>query len=319
MYFYVFLQPEVFQEAAADGEDAAQNVAGIPGGFLQNCFLAVYEDDRWGSAVKETLESWPADMNRKRVTQILVQLRKHNRFLYCIVPDYEGGRPDLECVFEQAGTVGLDLIVVIATEGSRPAPSGVEVATRRTYQGTAFEPRRSVVHGKTCHPGEMDETAFMDLHFAKALKYATEIHICDRVCGRHHLADNFRYTVRTLMTWLGSLLTMPENCKIVFHFGQPDGQGVHFVLHEINSFRRGGLSRTQVVVNFYDESLPDPTLPHQRFILTDQIALNVDRGLDFLNPQTQRCRDTYVNYQSPDEAQRLLNSYSSGRVSSYVI
>lgn len=319
MYYYVFLQPEVFEEAAADGEDATQNVAGMLGGFLQNCFLAVFQDDRWGTTVKEGLESWPSDMNRKRVTSILVQLRKHNRFLYCIAPDYQGRKTDLDCVFEQADSVGLDLTVVISSEGERTAPAGIEVSTRRTYQGTAFEPRRSAVNGRTCQPGEMDETDFMEFHFAKALKYATEIHICDRVCGRKHFMENFRYTVRRLMAWLGSALAMPENCRIIFHFGQPDGQGVSFVLDEIKSFRRGRLSRTVIEVNFYDQSLPDPALPHQRFIRTDQVALNVDRGLDFLDPQTQRCRDTYINYQNPEEAQRLLNSYSSGRVSSHVI
>lgn len=53
--------------------------------------------------------------------------------------------------------------------------------------------------------------------------------------------------------------------------------------------------------------------------LQTQVALDVDRGLDFLDRATRRCRDTYINYQNPEEAQRLLNSYSSGRVSSHVI
>ena len=58
MYFNVFVQPEVFDEAAVDGIDAAQNISGILTGFLQNCFLLVFEDNRWEMIVKEKLENW---------------------------------------------------------------------------------------------------------------------------------------------------------------------------------------------------------------------------------------------------------------------
>ena len=116
------------------------------------------------------------------------------------------------------------------------------------------------------------------------------------------------------MTWLGTVLNDPENCRIVFHLGEPKGEGKDFVLQELSSYKKGPLSKTLIEACFYDESLPNPTLPHQRFILTDQVALDVDRGLDFLNKTTRKCRDTYVNYQNPADAQRLLQSYSSGCV-----
>jgi len=77
------------------------------------------------------------------------------------------------------------------------------------------------------------------------------------------------------------------------------------------------LSEALTEVHFYGEGLPDPRLPHQRFILTDQVALNVDRGLDFFDRNTQKCRDTYVNYQKPEEAQRLLDGFAPGRTSSH--
>ena len=126
MYFYVFLQPEMFEEAQADGEDATQNIASILNGFLQNCFVAVFEDDRWGTAVKEKLEIWPETMTRRRVKSILVQLKKRNRIIYNLVPDYNSKKPDIDCVFEQAHSVSLDLLMVIASEGDRAAPPELE-------------------------------------------------------------------------------------------------------------------------------------------------------------------------------------------------
>jgi hypothetical protein len=321
VYFYVFLQPEVFEETAADGDDAIQNLAGILTGFLQNCFLAVFEDDRWKSSIRERIEQWPETMSRRRVASLLVQLRKRNRFLYIIAPDYTGLRSDLDCVFEQASSIPLDLILVLTAEENRPSPGRVEVASRRNYQNTTFEPLRSILatDGKTCNPGDMDEVSFLDFHFWKALKYAGEIHICDRICGARNFADNYRHTIKQLMTWLSTVLADPASCKIVFHLGQPSGQGIHFILHELASFKKGRLSKTSIETYFYDDSFPNPGLPHQRFIVTNQVALNIDRGMDFFDEKTRRCRDTYVNYQNLDDAQRLLQSYSSGCISKHVI
>ncbi len=321
MYFYVYLQPEAFEEASADGEDATQNIATILNGFLQNCFLAVFEDDRWGSTIKEKLELWPETMTRRRMMSILVRLKKQKRFLYCLRPDYTSVMPDLDCVFEQASSIYLDLILVIACEGDRGAAAGVEVTRRRTYHESAFEMKRSeiAVYGKTCNPGEMNGDDFMEFHFAKALRHASTIEICDRVCGKVNFADNYRYTTKQFVHWLGRVLSDPKNCTIVFHFGQPSGQGDQFILHELASLKKGPLSATSVKVHFYDESLPNPTLPHQRFIMTDQIAIDIDRGMDFLDRYTLKCRDTYVNYQNPREAQKLLGSYSSGQVATHVL
>jgi hypothetical protein len=125
----------------------------------------------------------------------------------------------------------------------------------------------------------MDKSCFMDFHFAKALKYAKQIDICDRVCGTHNLSDNFRYTVKQFMAWLASSLSDPSNCRIVFHLGQPRGLGADHVLKEIASFKIGPLRSAVVEVRFYDDSSPTPALPHQRFISSDQVALDVDRGI----------------------------------------
>jgi hypothetical protein len=309
MYFYVFLQPELFEEAASDGEDAKQNVIATLNGFLQNCFLAVFEDGRWGISVGEKLKDWPATMARKRVKSLLVQLKNKGRFLYCITPDYMGLKPDIECVFEQVDSIPLDLALVTERESNRAGRAGVEVITRRTYHESGFEQKRSnlAAEGKTCLPGEMGEVPFMDFHFARALKHATIIHICDRFCGSKNFRENFRYTTQRLLAWLATVLADPADCRIVFHLGQPEGKGEEFIREQLDSFKTGALSDAVIEVQFYDVS---SALPHQRFILADQIALGIDRGLDFLDQKTRKCRDTHVNYQKAEDVLRFLNSYS---------
>lgn len=321
MYFYVYLQAEMFEEAAADGEDAIQNLTGILNGFLQNCLLAVFEDDRWNSAVKEKLEAWPETMSRRRIMSILVQFIKRNRLLYCLVPDYNNIKPDLDCVFDQAISASLDLILVTLSNVDRIAPDGVEVAARRTYQNTIFEPKRSnlAVYGSTCGAGAMGEIEFMKYHFAKAIRHASVIQICDRICGRLSFRENFRYTTRRFIAWIGGALINPAGSRIIFHFGRPAGHGDQYVLDEISELKNGPLRNASFELHFYEESTPEPDLPHQRFILTDQIALNIERGLDFLDGNTQRCRDTYINHQDPNEAQKLLDSFSSKCVATHTI
>ncbi len=323
MYFYVFLEPKVFEEALADGEDAMQSVSGILECFRQNCFLAVFEDGRWDSNIKEVLKDWPATNLRMRITKMLVHLKKQNRFLHCLRPDYGGAKSDLDCVFDQAVAAPLDLLLVVAGDDKPPKPGGVEIGTRRTYYDLAFEETRSAlaVYGKTCSPGDMKETEFLEFHFTKALMFAREIHICDRVCGKKNLSDNFRYTIKRFIVWLGATLAQPLTCKIVFHLGKPIGYGMDFVIEELRSIKNScrALSGTAAEVHFYNEVSKELNLPHQRFILTDQIALNVDRGLDFLDKSTHCCRDTYVNYQNAEEARRLLDSCSSGYISSHMI
>lgn len=319
MYFYVFIQPEVFDEALADGTDATQNICNIFSAFEQNCFLAVFEDNRWNVNVKEFLSLWPDTLTRRRIKTLLVHLKKHKRFLYCLTPDYLSVRSDLDCVFQQTSAKDLDLLLVVDSEGARTAPAGTEVATRHNYTYTNFEVKRSAIalHGKTCMPDDMDEGAFLDFHFRKALQYATSIQICDCVCGTTNFKDNFRYTTRRLLEWLEDLLQEPNKCNIVFHMGKPAGQGDQFILREISSYKNGRLTGTSFEVRFYDQALAGSRLPHQRFVLTDQVALDIDRGLDFLDQSTRKCRDTYINYQDSRVARRMLDRYPSSTYSSH--
>jgi hypothetical protein len=51
-------------------------------------------------------------------------------------------------------------------------------------------------------------------------------------------------------------------------------------------------------IQFYQFPSSDNALPHERFILTDQIALSIDRGLDFLDKNTRKNRDVDIGYKS---------------------
>src|SRR3989339_1607817 len=46
MVFYVYMSPDVISDANSGGRYAMQTLIGILHGFMQNCFIAEFEDNR---------------------------------------------------------------------------------------------------------------------------------------------------------------------------------------------------------------------------------------------------------------------------------
>ena len=155
MVFYVYLQSSVIRDAAAAGPHGMQNLISILRGFLQNCCLAEFWDDRTRAEIKTAVDDMPEDFDRAALKKVLTQLAKLNRFAYCLEPDYAGGRSDLECVLDQANAALLQLIIVGEDERERPPPADTELAALSTYQHTIFEETRSALSsdGRTTAAG----------------------------------------------------------------------------------------------------------------------------------------------------------------------
>jgi len=101
MVFYVYLQSSAITDAASAGAHGMQNLISILRGFLQNCCLAEFYDDRTRSEIKAAVEKLPEDFDRASLKKVLAQLAKRNRFVYCLEPDYTGCATDwLEYISE---------------------------------------------------------------------------------------------------------------------------------------------------------------------------------------------------------------------------
>jgi hypothetical protein len=242
MIFYVYLDPAVFPLANNHGPYAVQLLIGVLRGFLQNCFIAEFEDYRVQESIKNNVASLPDTYDRKIIKSLLATLQKRNRFVYCLVPDYSGGKDDLLCVLDQAAGAFLDLLLLKEINSQLVIPREVEVATLVTYQSTDFETRRSLLasEGRTLKEGELDEEEFLNQLFRKALRFAAKIEICDKLFGRR-FGDNFEYSAKTLFRWLEKVLIDPSRCKLIFHCGKPDGYGDHHMQTQLASFRHGRL------------------------------------------------------------------------------
>jgi len=314
MVFYVYLHPEVFKDAAA-APYGMQALIGILRGFLQNCCIVEFDDDRTRVEIKGVIQDLPEDFDRRILKKLLVQLEKQNRFIYCLEPDYTEEKSDLECVVQQADAELIQLVLIGDGEDIDCGGTELKLARLATYNGTDFEEKRSSMSGDgiTTPEDSMFAKEFMDLHLLRALKHAKKIELFDRLAGAK-FGDNYEYTIKSFISWIGTVLPEQSNCSIEFHLGQADGHKSAYIKGELADYKRDSLpDDSRVEVSYYSE------LPHQRYILTDQFALEVDRGLDFLNRRTHKNRDVSINTKSRKEMQALLDVYRGQLISKEVI
>jgi hypothetical protein len=310
MLFYIYMQPEVIVDAQAKGPFAIQVIISFLRAAIQNCCLAEFEDYRTQQSIAEYLEQLPEDFDRKILKSLFVTLQKRNRFIYILKPDYSGGIDDISTVLTAADSVPLDLLLLLDPQPKNVILKYGEVCLLSTYQHTAFEVERSRLanEGRTLSTGEKQENDFLQLSFGKLLKLVNRIEICDRIFGQQ-FGDNFEYTAKILFRWLDPILGDPPKCKVVFHIGVPQKATLAHIQAQLSSFRVGRLRGMPIELHIYDVPFPDQCLPHERFIVTDQIAIEIGRGMDFLDRSTHRNRDVSIGYKSIKEVNDLITSY----------
>ena len=312
MIFYVYLDPDVILRAQAGGEYGMQTLIAILSGFLDNCFVAEFYDESVQATLKENVKRLPEGFDRKRIMVLLNTLKTRNRFIYCLTPDYSYQKSLLECVREQAGPLLLDLVLLpeVPVEEELMAPAAI--AALANYQFTRFEDHRRELarDGVTLRPGELSEDELLERYFKKALMYARSIEICDRMFGRKYNAD-YKYTIEKFFQWLARVLLEPDRCSVTIHCEEPDDQSrdLETLKTDLTNCKIARLITIDMKLFVYQMPNSSAHLPHDRFIITDQIAIGIPRGMGFLDPDTGQNRDLTLDYKNRSGVQQLLNGY----------
>jgi hypothetical protein len=318
MIFYVYLDPQIIAIARENGELGLQSLIGILYGLRQNCFIAEFDDysDQIQKEIKEQIDELPETFDRKLIVELVRQMQKHNRFIYCLTTEYPYTKEALTYVKEQASQALLDLILLAEESVDQSEFEGIECATLFNYQHTQFERERSKIssEGITLAASKYGEQDFLNLYLKKALRFANYLEICDKVMGEKY-KGNYEYTLRVFFAWLEQILNDPRNCKIIIHCGQPGDQsrGLDAMKADLTGFKRGNFEDITLKLCIYEQPAGSDDLPHQRFIVTDQIALGLDRGMDFLSDRTRQNRDVTIDYKNNDEVNDLIASYAPSR------
>lgn len=316
MIFYVYMSPNIVVDAQEGGLYALDSLIGILQGFLQNCFIAEFEDEHLKTAIYNSVSQLPSSNAKKKIMLLFGEIKKRNHFISCLIPDYCGVDDDLNCAIKQAEKVLLDMILIAKKENDQSVKLNVEVTTLDYYNQSKFALERSNLaqKGITLKPDALSESEFLDKIFKKALMYASRIEICDRIFGVK-FADNFEHSFVTMFRWLEKNVADPVHLeKIIIHCEKPTGYRDDNMKVKISPIKSGRFSKIVIEIRFYQKNVDsksegDP-LPHDRYLITDQVAFDIGRGMDFLNKRTRGNRDISINYQDTIEIAALIDSYS---------
>lgn len=320
MIFYVYMSPDVIRDAEQGGPLAMQLLIGILLGFLQNCCITEFEDKRTQKFLWRNVDQLPPSDERKRIKLLLNALKKQGRFICCLIPDYGIENINIAKVNDQVEKALLDFLFIGKNEVSQISCK-VEASSLDNYNQSNFASERSSLAcvGKTLKSNELDQYEFLDRIFKKALLFTTRIEICDYIFGRK-FGDNFEYTFSTLFKWLEENAVESVSLeKIVIHCEEPssseDDNRYRYKEHmktQLARVKKGKFSTLKIEIRFYnreESGKKRQALPHDRYIITDQISLYIGRGMDFLNPRTKRNRDISINYVKKEEVASSLSGY----------
>jgi len=183
MIFYVYMSPDVIEDANDSGPGALDSLIGILQSFLQNCFIAEFEDGRFQRTFYHNINLLPVSPARNKLLKLLGELKRRNHFICCLAPDYFGADDDLSCAIKQAEDVLLDLLLIARKENFQPLELKAEITMLDNYNQSNFASSRSELakNGMTLKPDQLEQSEFLDKIFKKALMYASRIEICDRI------------------------------------------------------------------------------------------------------------------------------------------
>jgi hypothetical protein len=310
MVFYVYFDPAVITAAEKGGDFALQCLIGVLRGFEANCLLAEFDDYFVQEALKERLNDLQDDNARKDLKSLFATLGKRNRFAYCLESVGASIQLRVADAILQGKRAELDLVLA-DNPAPHPNPHGIPVCTLLAYNTSSFEQERGAVAngGRTFAAGVRAELAFLDWTLRKALKYSTTITIYDRLFGQK-FGGNFEYSAKTLLSWLETFVDDPSQINLHIHCGKPVGNTDHFIQTRLASFRHGRLAAMPITIQFYGGLPGVEVLPHQRYLITHQVAIDLGRGLDFLDPQTHQNRSGKFSFARTDELATALKAVS---------
>ncbi len=268
---------------------------------LSNCVLLVDPENLMTGEMFQSVRRWPPKY-RHRCQELLRELRKRNRFVKLdasLPPVLTCGRAGCGKSLEIASSQGPD--IVLAPTDCQCCSTGVgERATTVhliDYGISHFSEIRSTRERVELADGEMTREEFERIVWVPLFRYAKHVKVFDRNIG-HQFVEQVRRGssirvkenyARTL-EWMFGLFAQLSEGRTGVHFEVTCGLDADIMSNaqmgtasdELHSFaerlaaRYGGKIEMRVKVE------SERKMRHARFVVTDQVALMVERGFDLL-------------------------------------
>lgn len=283
MVFCAYLDPAVITRAYERQPYGYQCLIAMLRGFVQNCCI-IDRNGEVSGALAGQVRKLRNDSDRRMLDAILKFLNEHCRFI-----DDDAEADVVVCESDQADLFGA-------------MRASTEVCSLANYQFTNFEHERCMcAHGGvTLGFNQMSTSRLLDSHFRRALQCARRVQIFDGSLGQN-CNENYRFTVESFLTWFRQTNPLGKQCPVEIHCRKPAENDPRRLERQalLREIRALGVEMT-----FYT------FLPHDRFILTDQFALEIGRGMDFLEPSRGCNRDVSIATKDLRQVKKLMHSYA---------
>lgn len=310
MVYYVFLDPALISVASQHGEAGLSSFVSLLGALDENCCVAEFDDWRVTPALKAQLAAHVAEGTdwSKRIKVLLSRLEKQRRFIVVLTaPEQHPLISDAAAAAQHAESAELDAL--LTEEAVTPAGGSAHVIGLFDFAGSHFDQarRRHAVHGVNLAGNEHSSAEFYEKFLSKILQHAVSVEFLDRLFGDKY-ADHFKFTLRAIVR--------------EFALNRNDGATSQFIVHtdasdrvahcriEVDQFH----ADIRVAVEAYGKDGEKSRLPHQRYLLTDQFAIDIGRGLDLFDKDSNRNRDVSLSFKNAAEVRALLHRAAAARI-----
>jgi hypothetical protein len=280
MVYSVFLDPECVEEACEGGRTT---LVSMLRGFLQNCLIAETKGSwRVGPELRDAVSKVPDQEIRLQLGVLLEILAKRNRFkeaICCDPEDYES--PIAELAAQDLDNPDIDHFVFRSGHNTQ----NPKTSNANSYDLSGFCARRSESVQATTVAGESIRfEKIFDRFFRRLVRLSDEVTIIDYMCGRK-FGENY---YKNIPLWAEELEKLDRSFifRLVTEIIAPrDEQSLR---HRLDEVFDGTLVCWKL--HCFDRG----TLPHERFFITDSFTIDIGRGIDLVNPNTQLNRDLKI-------------------------
>lgn len=271
MIFIVALDPSSVEWAGQQGELGYDHLTGVLQCLLQNCFIAETESWRVGAELKLAVKSLKKMGNRKRVSALIETLVSPGRNRLYPVIDDSGFAPvaSIGNIFaSQTNHRELDLIV---TEAEPLVPGTVETTKLSGFNQTNFARERSKRSSSLSFAaGSMSAEQLFRDYFRRLLLIGDELTVVDYMIGRE-FGGNF---AESLVHWCRFLNELDKPMLWTIHTEPPQCRRLQTAIED-------QLGDSDVRVRIVSHS-PE-RLPHERYLRSAGICIDVGRGIDLFD------------------------------------
>lgn len=273
-------------------------------------------------SLHQAVRTWPPKF-RKYGQELLAWMTNRHRFVIVPVSRIIAGCAQDACrsalavvAAGQPDAVFKGLVCATCPNATSASLAPAEVIEIREYSLSRFESAKREIRVLICGDGEFDEQRFKQRVLVPALAYAKHVKVIDRYIGRSidagkvwnntippaSLTAEYRLSLLWLIDTYAALSqgrserSLEVYCGITLNDAGERAAAVRALMEFEAELQRQYGSWLRVYVK--DET-GTPKMPHARYLITDQIALLIERGFDLLWSDEEMRKAGYVLTRDP--------------------